>query len=101
MKHLIKATLYDKHGDILTQAENNYNKTHPVQAHFANKTGEYKRIYLHAEISALIKLRKGQIPYKIVIQRIKKDGTTGLAKPCPVCMAAIKHWNISNIEYTL
>ena len=100
-KHLIQATIYNKQGMVLTQAINNYGRSHPVQARFADVAGEPERIYLHAEIAALVKLRKGMKPYKIFIQRIRKDGTTALAAPCPVCVAALKHWGISNVEYTL
>ena len=100
-KHLLTAEVFDRHGRSLSRAVNNYHLTHPVQAKFAKQANQPDRIYLHAEIAALVKLRKGQKPYKIAIKRFRKDGTTALAAPCPVCVAAIKHWGIQNVEYTL
>ena len=100
-KHLLTATVYDKRGNVLTQAQNNYLQTHPIQARFAEQVGQPSRIYLHAEIAALVKLRKGQRPYKIVIERKGKDDRPRLAKPCPVCEAAIKFYGLKRVEYTL
>lgn len=100
-KHTITATVYDKKGRSLTSAQNNYFRTHPIQAKFANKTHQPLRVFLHAEIAALVKLKKGQIPDSIYIERRKKDGTPGLAAPCPVCRAAIAYWKIDKISYTV
>jgi tRNA(Arg) A34 adenosine deaminase TadA len=100
-KHLIDAYIYDKQGRLLSHGQNHYNKSHPIQARFAKGAGQPDRIYLHAEIAALVRLKKGQIPYKIMISRCRKDGSSGLARPCAVCMAAIKHWGIQSIEYTI
>lgn len=100
-QHLIRATIYDKWGNVLARAINNYTKTHPVQARFAKQAGEPDRIYLHAEIAALTKLRKDDRPHRIFIERYKRDGSAGNAKPCTVCEAALKHWGIKKVEYTL
>jgi tRNA(Arg) A34 adenosine deaminase TadA len=100
-KHLLTAEIFDRQGRSLAWATNNYNQTHPIQAKFAKQAQQPDRIFLHAEIAALVKLRKGQKPYKIAIKRFRKDGTMALAAPCPVCVAAIKHWGISHVEYTL
>ena len=100
-KHTITATIYDKKGRLLAHAQNNYLRTHPIQAKFANKTHQPLRVFLHAEIAALVKLKKGQIPDSIYIERRKKDGTPGLAAPCPVCRAAIAYWKIDKISYTV
>lgn len=71
----------------------------PAQVRYADINTE--RIYLHAEIAALVKLKKGMKPYKIVIERYGKDGRSRIAKPCPVCERAIKAWNIKRVEYTV
>lgn len=97
----ITATITDKQGNVLSSAENNYNKSHPIQARFANLSGQHHRIYLHAEIAALTKLPRGAKPYKIFVERFHKDGKPANAKPCPVCEAAIKHYNIVKVEYTI
>jgi tRNA(Arg) A34 adenosine deaminase TadA len=99
-KHIITATLYDKKGRSLATAQNNYMRTHPIQAKFASQAKQPIRVFLHAEIAALVKLKKGQIPHKIHIARTKKDGTPGLAAPCPVCRAALAYWGVKHISYT-
>ena len=100
-QHRVIATIFDKADNILAIASNNYNKSHPIQAHFAQKAGEPERIYLHAEIAALVKLRKTDVPYRIFISRQKRDGSMGNAKPCALCLAALQHWKINNISYTV
>lgn len=99
-KYTITATIRDKKGRLLSAAVNNYTKSHPIQAKFARNAKQPSRIYLHAEIAALVKLKKGDRPESIHIERKTKDGTYALAAPCPVCRAALTHWGIKRIFYT-
>jgi len=99
-KHTITATITDKRGRILSQAQNNYTKSHPFQHRIACSVGQPDRIYLHAEIAALIKL-KGGTPYKIFVERYTKNGKPANAKPCLVCEQAIKLKGIHRVEYTM
>jgi tRNA(Arg) A34 adenosine deaminase TadA len=101
VKFLIKATITDKNGLILAVAQNNYTKSHPIQARFANDVGQPDRIFLHAEIAALIKLPRGAKPHKLFVERYYKSGKPANSKPCPVCEAAIKHYGIKKVEYTI
>ena len=96
----IKATVYDKRGRVLTTGENSYDKTHPLQAKFAVQVGLDDKIYLHSEVSAVSKLKEHHKPYRIVVERYKEDGTQAMAKPCPICMEAIKAHGIKVIEWT-
>lgn len=96
----IKATVYDKKGRVLTVGENSYDKTHPLQAKYAVQTNLFDKIFLHAEISALSKLKKYHKPYRIVVERYKDDGSPAIAQPCPVCKAAIEAFNIEVVEWT-
>lgn len=98
-KYKITADIYSKKGVLLASAINSYTKSHPKQAMYAEKAGQPERIYLHAEIAALVKCR-GE-PYKIVISRTNKDGTTSLAAPCPVCQLAIKEAGVKIVEYSV
>lgn len=82
----------DKKGRILSQAPNSYVKTHPYQASMAEAVGLPDRVFLHAEIAALVRCRKK--PYAIYIAR----AGGGYSKPCPVCMAAIKEAGIAMSE---
>ena len=100
IKHKIKATVYDKKGRVLSQGVNSYSKTHPQQSELANKCNLQHKIFLHAEIAALVKVKSGT-PHKIKIERYNKTGEPMLAKPCPICELAIKEAGISVVEYTL
>ena len=100
-KHNVVATLYDRKGNVLARAQNNYRRSHPIQATFAKIGGMPERIYLHAEIAALIKLPKNVKPYRIHVERYTRDDRPALAKPCPVCEAALKHWGCKVVSYTL
>ena len=96
----ITALIYDKKGRLLTMGKNSYVKTHPLQAKFANQVGLEHKIYLHAEIDALVKLKDWSKAHKIVITRLGKTGEPLLAKPCPVCERALKMAGITEIEHT-
>lgn len=96
----ITALIYDRRGRLLTVGKNSYVKTHPLQAKFANEVGLEHKIFLHAEIDALVKLKDWTRAHKMVITRLGKNGETMLAKPCPVCERAIKSAGIVEIEHT-
>lgn len=95
----ITATIYSRKGKVLAVGKNSYTKTHPIQARHAHRVGLDDKIFLHAEIAALIKCRKE--PYKIKIERYGKRGQPLLAKPCAVCELAIKEAGIKLVEYTI
>jgi len=82
-------------GRIIAIGRNSYVKTHPMQARLAKKVGNEKRVYLHAEISAIIKAR-GCADTLMVIRRTKTG--LGLAKPCPICQLAIEQANLKVIH---
>jgi len=98
-KHNVIATVRDKKGRIIGRATNNYKKTHPLQAHFAQLAAENDRIYLHAEIAALLKCGT-KLPHSIYIERKNQDGPA-LAAPCRVCRLAIEHFGVKKISYTV
>lgn len=99
-KQNITAILYDKKGKILSIGRNSYHKTHPLQARSAQAVGEDYKIFLHAEIDALVKAKNWEKAYKLVITRFRKDGTPALAKPCKVCQHAINLAGIQLVEHT-
>lgn len=100
-KFLIKATITDKSGNVLSTANNSYSKTHPLQARFARDVGKPDSIFLHAEIAALIRLNNSCKPHKITVERYHKNGSPANARPCRICEKAIKHYGIKYIEYTV
>lgn len=99
-KHVIKATITDKRGRILSQAQNSYTKSHPHQYRLARSVGQPDRIFLHAEIAALIKLKRGE-PHEIFIERYTKNGNAANARPCAVCEKAIKLAGIKYVRFTV
>lgn len=99
-KHILKATTYDKRGRVIATAMNSFDKSHPIQSKFAKQANLSEKIYLHAEISCIIKSRHRDI-HKIKIERYSNDGSPLLAAPCPICQLAIKEAGIKFVEYTV
>jgi len=97
-KYKLVAIVTDKRDRILSYGCNSYTKSHPQQAYYAEKIGNKFSIFLHAEISALIKCKRK--PYSIYIIRVNDKNQPVLAKPCEICMMAIKDMGIENIHYT-
>lgn len=96
----LTATVYDKRGRQLAKENNSYTQTHPVQYKYANAVGEPTRIYLHAEIAALVKAIKNGKPYKLTVERYDRRGLSKCAKPCAACERAIKAFGVKRVEYT-
>lgn len=74
----------------------NKNKTHTIQALYAKKAGLPEKVFLHAEIDVIT--RTNDIDTLVVV-RVKKDGTFGVSKPCPVCSKAIEQKKIKKVVY--
>lgn len=99
-RYRMAAAILDHKGNVLSTATNSYVKTHPRQSKYAVKTGNEHKAYLHAEIAALVRVKNGT-PAKIVVVRVGNTGELRLARPCPVCMMAIKEAGIESIEFTV
>lgn len=102
MKHLITAFCYNKRGQMVSHAHNSYTKSHPLQAYFAKKVGHPNKIYLHAEIAALIQagtMETNQV-HVISIVRINKAGEIRPSKPCLICQEALKAFGVKKVVYT-
>jgi tRNA(Arg) A34 adenosine deaminase TadA len=96
----ITAIIYDKRGRVLSIGKNSYTKTHPVQAAYSEKAGLPHKIYLHAEIHAIVKCKNLEKAHRIVVFRYDNEGNPRSAKPCPICESAIKETSIKVIEHT-
>lgn len=99
-KYKVIASCYDKRGRLISKGINSYEHTHPIQASLATKLGFPQKIFLHAEILAIIRA-KGRLIHKIKIERYDSKGNPKLAKPCEICAYAIKEASIKMIEFTL
>ena len=100
LRPTITAIVYDKKGRVLSIARNSYVKTHPLQAKIAREVGEPSKIYLHAEIAALIKVKDWNDAYRIAVFRYGADGRPRNAKPCGVCQRALHDAGIEEITHT-
>lgn len=96
----ITAFAYDKKGRLLSVGRNSYVKTHPLQAKVAKEVGEDYKIYLHAEVAALIKVKDWSKVNKLVVTRYSKKGNPMLAKPCKVCQHIINLAGVETVEHT-
>ena len=100
IRYNMTAIIYDKRGRILSIGKNSYIKTHPLQKKYATKVGMPDKVFLHAEIAAIIKCADLSRAYKIFISRFDYRGQQKLAKPCPICINAIKEAGIKEVYHT-
>lgn len=100
----ITAIIYDRKGRVLSVGKNSYTKTHPLMAKYARLAGEdYSAsgyAFIHAEVDAIIRCKNLEKAYRILVTRIRRDGSYGCAKPCLACQAAIKEAGIEVVEHT-
>lgn len=97
---IIKAIIYDKRGRVLSIGQNNYEKSHPLQARHATNAGMPHRIFLHAEVHSIVRCPDLSKAHRMHVSRWDKKGRPMLARPCPVCMSAISATGIKYVEYT-
>lgn len=98
-KYIVGAFAYDNKGRLLSKGTNSFVKTHPQQKKYADYVGLNYKIYLHAEISAIIKANS-KIDTLIVARILQYTNETALAKPCPVCYEAIRQAKIRKVYFT-
>ena len=98
-KKQVGAILLNK-SKIVEQAVNLDTKSHPKQANYAKRVGRKEKIYLHAEIAALVKCRVECDT--IVVARLGGHDHNQLrnAKPCPICQLALEEAGIKNVIYS-
>jgi len=99
-KQRVAAIITDKKGRILSSGTNSYTKSHPLQAYYCElATKENHKIFVHAELQALVHL-KGQVADKIFVARVSKNGTPLPSSPCPICRLAIRDAGIHEVITT-
>lgn len=96
-QYRVAASAYGTNGCLLYTGVNSYVKTHPVQAMFAKMVGMPDRIYLHAEIDALI--RAGAPVSTMVVTRVGAKGEPLPSKPCKICRLAMKRAGVRRVFY--
>ena len=95
----IVAMAYDSSHNLLACRTNSYVKTHPRQKHYAVLAGKPDKIFLHAEISALVSTRS-QVDILVVARVNSGTLEPECAKPCPICQLAIVDYNITRVIFS-
>ena len=98
-KYIVGAIALDNKGNIISKGCNSFVKTHPVQKKIAESVGKPYKIYLHAEVSALVKAHS-QVDTLIIARIRQSDNSIAIAKPCPVCSEAIRRAKVKRVFYT-
>ena len=97
-KQRIYSIITDRKGRILASGSNSYTRSHPRMAYYSAKFNDFNKIYLHSEISSLIKLtRQG---HSIYVARVDKKGNPLPCSPCRICALALKDAKIQNVYHT-
>lgn len=98
--HNLTAILKDKKGNILSIGKNSYFKTHPLMYKLNKKIGIHNpfKVYIHAEIDAIIRCQDISKAYSLEVYRISKNKYLS-SKPCILCMTGIKTTPIRYITY--
>lgn len=97
-KQRIASIIVDKKGKILAIGSNSYTKSHPKMALYSSKFNDFNKIYVHSEISCLIKLKKQG--YAIYTARISKNNIPLPCRPCKICAYALKESGIEHVYFT-
>ena len=99
-KQQITAVIYDRKGRVLSIGQNSYVKTHPYQAELARRVGEPYKVFLHAEVHAITRVRDISRAHRISIFRYDSKGKPILARPCDICITAIQAAGIKVVEHS-
>lgn len=93
---------------IISIGWNLEDKTNPLQEEY-NKLRNYDtdvkntKSSIHAEIAAMLKIKHMNISFDkihLFVYRIKRNGSTGYARPCQACMGYAKKLGIKHIYYS-
>lgn len=95
-------------GRVISTGWNSQEKTHPLQKRMNRYRGfdpdeSNTNNTIHAEMSALIKIRHLDIDWNkvsVFVYRVKKDGSKGLARPCPGCENFMRKLGIRQVYYS-
>ena len=93
---------------VISVGWNLENKTNPLQEEYNRLRGYCNDVRetkssIHAEFAAMLRIKDMNIDFNKVhlfVYRIRKDGSSGCARPCPACMGFIKKLGIKNIYYS-
>jgi deoxycytidylate deaminase len=99
-RRITRARILNKRGRVISEGINSFIKTHPYQARLAKIAGLPDKLFLHAEIDAILKCKRLDEAHTIEVSRFGCDGNPLNAKPCPICDLAIKEFGIKEVIFT-
>lgn len=88
---------------LVSSGYNTLAKTHPLQSHYASLVGKPDAIFLHAEIAAIVEAKSKGIDLTGCVAYVFRRGLGGdvrMARPCKVCMQALKDVGVKTVVYT-
>ena len=97
----VGAVLYNSKKRVIATAVNNDYKSHPRQAWWVQRVGLQEKIFLHAEMSCLIKAREDADT--IVVVRLGGHDGKSLrqARPCRICEPALRSAGIEHVYFSV
>lgn len=98
-RYCITASAFDSKGRLICTRTNLYNKTHPLQKHFAMLSGEPYKEALHAEIACLIAAKDAKV-HSMTVIRYDGNGNLKQACPCKTCKTAIESYGVKKVYYS-
>jgi tRNA(Arg) A34 adenosine deaminase TadA len=101
-KQNVVAIVYDKKGKVYSIGLNSFTKTGNFQANLAKKVKQDDKVFLHAEVAALLRWRRftNKAPYGVFVARLGRNGSLSNAKPCDICAMALEEAGIKVINHT-
>jgi deoxycytidylate deaminase len=94
------ASTFSRDRKLITSEFNDYHKSHPIQKFYAEKANLPDKIYLHAEMLAVLNSRDHNA-HSLYVARALADGKPANAQPCKICMAMIRSTGIRRVYYTV
>ncbi len=99
-QYMIGAVI-SKKNRVISNGCNTLKKTHPLQALYAKLTNNPEAIYLHAEMSAIVRAKEVDLEGATIhIFRRGLGGELRNSRPCDSCMRALIKRGIKKIHYT-
>lgn len=100
-RYVITASCFDRKGRLISTANNDYKKSSTFMKKFADLANEPYKVYWHAECHSIYKaVKQSKDIHSLVVTRFDSKGNFRNAKPCNVCMQAIKFYDIPEVYYS-
>jgi tRNA(Arg) A34 adenosine deaminase TadA len=100
VKSNITAICFDKKGRVLSVGKNSFTKTHPLQKKYADLCGLGDKIYMHAEVHAVVQVKEPENIDSILVTRFNKSGKPVRVDVCVICQSLLKVIGVKNIRTT-